>query len=120
MNNDTLSFQSFRIGFSGSDYETYHSKGYGEGCDRVGNSQDFRQKYMVGSEVYSYIKTNPKLKMELGVSGYFGQLNETALTTLNKNQYPVFGVNPFLKYAWKWIGVGAGLHAGNLIQTPSS
>lgn len=46
---------------------------------------------------------------------FLGQNTETNNADGSTSKTLLFGINPFLKFETNWLGIGGGLHAGNLI-----
>jgi len=47
----------------------------------------------------------------------FGNYSQVRQTDNAEHKTFLFGVNPYIKYDTKWIGIGGGLHLGNLEYT---
>lgn len=114
----TKSFKSIKLGYSQGEYESYHSSGRGEGCDRQSLGQDFQQQYKLIGGGYSITKEEAKNVFEYGLNGYFGQQKEYGVETGVNNEILIAGINPFVNYEMNWLGVGGGLHLGNLSNAP--
>ncbi len=112
-------YQSVKVGYSGGNFENYHDIGTGEGCDRMSNSQSFYHKYNMMGIGYSKTTEQNNTFLEYGLNGYFGSHYETGLTSTIETKDMIIGINPFIKYDIKWIGIGGGFHAGNLQYTPT-
>jgi hypothetical protein len=114
----TQKYKSIKIGFTRGEYESYHNIGQGSGCDRRSGSQDFKQEYNMLGGGYSITKVFEKEIFEYGLNGYLGQQKEFALTAGAEHENMIFGVNPYVNYDLNWLGLGAGLHLGNLFLAP--
>jgi prolipoprotein diacylglyceryltransferase len=111
-------YQSVKLGYSNGNFDTSHNIGTGQGCDRISNSQDFNQKYNMMGLGYSKTTEQNKKILEYGLNGYFGSHYETGYTSNKETKDLIIGINPFIRYEMKWIGIGGGFHAGNLRYTP--
>jgi prolipoprotein diacylglyceryltransferase len=115
-------------------YKTYHTiggglatgnytdEGYtytGEGCNVISNSQYFSQKYTAGGLGYSFTKENTQSDeiIKYGVNVFLGDYSQIRQSDNQEVSKFLFGFNPYIKYDVKWIGIGAGLHLGNLVYT---
>jgi len=96
-----------------------HDIGTGEGCDRRSLSQDFHHRYNSFGLGYSITELRNKEMLEYGVNGFFGRHYELGETSMIETDNPVVSINPYLKYDLKWIGIGGGLHFGNIRLAPS-
>ena len=114
---DQKKYKTIKFGFSEGQYNTYHSIGEGSGCDRISESQEFRQKYFMVGGGYSQTEITGFRQLEYGLNGYLGQQTEFGLKNGYEDKTFIFGVNPFVKYDMKWLGIGGGFHAGNLSYT---
>jgi len=92
-----------------------------DGCDTY-NSEYFKQKYTIGGVAFSVKNEYPEKKFitNYGINMYFGQNKEIVGSDSLETNTPIFGVNPFFRIDGKWIGIGAGFHAGNLIIPKNS
>lgn len=112
--------KSIGIGFTtgNSDNEnTYHS---GEGCESISNSTKFKHKYTLAAAGVNFKKENLTRKSEtnMGINIYGGDHAETNLTNNSKTSDVIIGINPYIKYDTRWLGIGGGIHVGNLIHIP--
>jgi len=115
---NSTSYQTIRVGYSGGNYYNYHDIGTGSGCDRQSMSQTFNQNYKLGGAGYSIVKKDSLKMFEYGLNGYIGMKTETGLTSGVKQNNPIWGINPFMRVDYKWVGAGIGLNAGKLLTTP--
>jgi prolipoprotein diacylglyceryltransferase len=106
-------------GYAQGEYINLHSIGHGEGCDRVQNTEYFNQHYNIVGTGYSKTKErlDKKETVKYGMNAYFGNHEETMLSDSSKDNTFVFGLNPYIRYDRKWVGVGGGLHIGNLLYS---
>jgi prolipoprotein diacylglyceryltransferase len=79
----------------------------------------FSQKYTTGGVGYSETRETPDTKTvtRYGVNVYFGDYKEFSYTANQQERQFIFGINPFIKYDLNWIGIGTGLHIGDLVYT---
>jgi len=117
--NEKKVYQSIKFGYSGGNFDTYHNIGTGHGCDRVSQSQDFHQKFKMMGIGYSKTTEENNKVLEYGLNGYFGSHHELAKTNRTEIDEVIFGLNPFMKYDLKWVGIGGGFHVGDLNYTPA-
>jgi prolipoprotein diacylglyceryltransferase len=89
------------------------------GCGPIVNEHYFHQKYFAVGAGYSLTREAPDInKMtRFGVNTFFGDYSQYSYSDSLQVRKFLFGINPFVKYDLKWIGVGAGLHWGNLVYT---
>jgi len=116
----STSYQTIRVGYSGGDFYNYHNIGTGTGCDRQSMSQTFNQNYKLGGAGYSFVQKDSLKLVEYGLNGYLGIKSETGLTTGNKQNNPIWGLNPFVRIDYKWVGAGIGINTGSLLLTPEN
>lgn len=114
---DKEKYQTIKFGISQGQYQTYHSIGQGSGCDRISESQEFRQKYFMAGVGYSQTEIKENTQLEYGLNGYLGQQLEYGQINNYEDKTLLFGINPYVNYDLKWIGIGGGLHIGNLSFT---
>ncbi|MCX6333389.1 MAG: prolipoprotein diacylglyceryl transferase [Bacteroidia bacterium] len=109
-------YHTFGGGFATGNYTDERTTHTGEGCSTVTNHQYFTQKYTAGGAGYSITKETPDRKkmMKYGINVFLGDFEQVRQRDQQRVNEFIFGVNPFIKYDYKWIGVGAGLHLGNL------
>ena len=91
----------------------------GEGCQGIDNYLYFTQKYVAGGGGYSITKLfeDKNKVLTYGGNAYFGNYSQTREYDSLKTTKFLFGLNPYIKYDTRWIGVGGGLHLGNLAYT---
>lgn len=119
---------------SANKYKTYHTIGAGyatgsytddrmtftgEGCDRVTNHEYFSQKYKVGGAGYSYTREEPDKQVitTFGVNAFLGDYRQLKQSNNYEDKEVLWGISPYIKYDTKWVGLGGGLHLGNLAFT---
>lgn len=106
-------------GFATGSYTDHRYNFSGSGCDRVSNEDYFSQKYTVAGAGYSYTKDDParQITTRFGaniVAGGYRQIRQSDNFESNRT---IVDINPYAKYDTKWVGIGAGLHLGNLVYT---
>jgi prolipoprotein diacylglyceryltransferase len=109
-------YKSVKIGFATGHFENSHNIGTGEGCDRVSMTEYFDQKYILlggGFETTEYNRFT-KEQLTYGIKGYLGNHQETRLSDNFKKENFLIGITPYSIYEKNWIGIGGGLHLGNL------
>lgn len=109
-------YKTLKIGLGAGDFENSYSIGQGEGCDRVSNTEYFRQQYTLGGAAFEFTEERPELKQQLryGAETMFGKHTETRLSDNQVNTTALFGVTPYLNFETNWFGIGGGVHIGNL------
>lgn len=110
-------YKTIGIGFGTGKYENLHEIGTGEGCDRISNTEYFRQEYAVVGGGFSVTREKIKETLSYGLNLYGGQHTETMLSSGKREVTTVVGVNPYVRYDTRFVGVGGGLHFGNLVYT---
>jgi prolipoprotein diacylglyceryltransferase len=115
-------------------YKTYHTIGAGyatgsytddrmtftgSGCDMVTNHEYFSQKYKAGGVGYSYTREDPdnQIITTFGANAFLGDYRQTRQSNNIEDKTFLWGVSPYVKYDTKWVGIGGGLHLGNLAFT---
>ncbi|TXK36704.1 prolipoprotein diacylglyceryl transferase [Pontibacter qinzhouensis] len=115
------SYHTVKIGYGTGDYHNSHNIGTGSGCARVSNTSYFHQEYVMGGAGYAVTKPKREGYLTFGVNAYAGTHEETDITPGTSVRAPdkniIVGVNPYVYYDTKWLGIGGGLHAGNLSYT---
>ncbi len=111
------------FGISTGSFENSLAKVVGktsDGCDQY-KTEYFKQKTTLGGGGYSVKNEYPEKKysMTYGVYAYLGQNTEVVGSTGLASKNMLYGINPYLKFETNWLGIGGGLHAGNLILTQS-
>jgi prolipoprotein diacylglyceryltransferase len=76
----------------------------------------FREKYKAGSASFSKtIVYNEYNKMTFGLNGQMGSLQETGQANLDtKRILNFYTINPFIAYDTRDVGIGGGLHIGDI------
>jgi prolipoprotein diacylglyceryltransferase len=112
-------YHSITGGMAGGHYSDKRTIYTGSGCDRITDEYYFDHKYTAGGAGYSLTKKSTDSDIEITYGGniLFGNYKQakewdsTELTSL------LIGLNPFIKYDTRWVGIGGGLHIGNMIYT---
>jgi len=99
----------------------------GCGTYNLYRTEKFKQKYTMGGASISFKTEYPEKKYStnFGINMYIGQNREYLLSknSLTNTEFlnntvtntMLMGVNPFFKIESNWVGVGAGIHVGNLL-----
>jgi prolipoprotein diacylglyceryltransferase len=109
-------FKTIKFGAVTGTLENSHNIGMGEGCDRVSQTEYFKQKYTVAAAALEFTMEQPVARTEFtyGAKLMLGSHNETRISdNLEKNTF-LFGVTPYATWESNWLGLGGGLHLGNL------
>jgi phosphatidylglycerol:prolipoprotein diacylglycerol transferase len=110
----TKKYKTIRIGFASGDYDNSYNIGKGEGCDRVSNTEYFKQKYFLAGAGLDFAYQQEKIQFNYGVNAILGNHQEIRVSDNYQTENTLFDVNPYLGLETNWIGAGGGLHAGNL------
>jgi hypothetical protein len=92
-----------------------------DGCSQY-ETNYLKQKYTLGGAGFSIKEEYPgkRLTTNYGVNMYFGQNREILELTGAEVKNPLFGINPFIKIDTRFIGIGGGIHVGNMVYTKNS
>ncbi len=125
-NDSTMVFRTKKISFgmASGNQENPFSRITGtteEGCSQS-ETNYIRQKYTMAGAAFSIKDEYPgkRLTTNYGVNVYFGQNKEILELTGAEVKNPLFGINPFIKLDTKFLGIGGGIHFGNMIYTKNS
>lgn len=114
---ETKSYDFFNLGFSsGSFYsETIFtpSGSTSGGCGPVSDFQSFKNTYWNVGIGYGKSKPITNGVFTYGGNLSFGQYTESMVDSTIQNSYTLFAISPYVRYDWKWVGLGMGLHLGN-------
>ena len=114
---ETKSFDFFNLGFSsGSFYsETIYSPSGSSsgGCGPISDFQSYKNTYWNVGVGYGKSKPITNGMLTYGGNLSFGQYTESMVDSTIQNTYTLFAISPYLRYDWKWVGLGLGLHLGN-------
>ena len=116
-----VTYHDFTAGFtSGNLYsELAYNPRQGE-CGTVYTHEDYRIEYRLAGIGYMNKIERGKRATTTGINLYGGPEREFNLTRGFSKTYMIAGINPYIDYDASWIGLGAGLHAGNLRWIPFS
>ncbi len=109
-------YHSFGVGFATGNFTDKRTIYQGSGCSMVSNDQYFSQKYTAGGIGYSFTKITPDKEkiIRYGANAIFGKYTQTRQADNQEANILLIGVNPYIKYDSRWIGIGGGLNLGNL------
>ncbi len=115
-------YKSIKIGFASGNFENSHSIGQGEGCDRVSTTEYFKQEYTLGAAALEFTEEKPERKQQFryGAKAMFGNHRETRLSDNQLTNTTLFGITPYVGFETNWLGIGGGLHIGNLTYITES
>ena len=113
------SYRTIGGGLATGNYTDAKYVNTGSGCQDINDYMYFTQKYVMGGGGYSFTKFTPDSKKIVNYGGnvYFGNYSQTRQYDSLEITKSLFGINPFIKYDSRWIGIGGGLHIGNLAYT---
>ncbi|MDP4223594.1 MAG: prolipoprotein diacylglyceryl transferase [Bacteroidota bacterium] len=103
-------------GFATGSYTDERTNFTGSGCDMVSNTEYFTQKYTAGGGNYIYTLENPEKETitRFGAGVALGNYRQTRFSTGIMSKFFLFDFHPYVKYDTRWIGIGGGLHMGNI------
>lgn len=109
-------YKSIKIGMATGDFENSLNIGRGSGCDRVSNTEYFKQKYTVGAASFGITEENltQQRQTNYGINAMFGKHNEVRISDGYEKNETLLDLNPYINWDSNWIGIGGGLHMGNL------
>jgi prolipoprotein diacylglyceryltransferase len=109
-------YKSIKIGFASGNFRNSHEIGQGEGCDRVGNTEYFKQQYTLGAVALEFTEDYPEAKQQFryGAKAMFGNHRETRLSDSFVKNTALLGLTPYVGFETNWLGLGGGLNVGNL------
>jgi len=90
-------YKSIKIGYASGNFEKSHNVGQGEGCDRVSNTEYFKQEYKLGAAAFEFTTEKPeeKLQYSYGVKAMFGNHTETRLSDNHVSDNTIYGITPY-------------------------
>jgi prolipoprotein diacylglyceryltransferase len=103
-----------------------HSSCNGSTYYATGNPKMMKYNSSLGAGSISQTKCLSKYKrFQYGLNIYFGNIGENGIDTVFHDSYRTFGLQPYLTYSGRWIGIGGGFHLGelqfaNLVTKPNS
>lgn len=111
-----------RIDFGGSFGDFLNEVRYNPQTNDCGGTsythEYFKNTYSIGGVGYSQITEKGNNRNTFGVNVHLGNITSTNLTTNEKKSQFTYGVNPYFKYDWNWVGLGVGLQVGSLHRNP--
>jgi phosphatidylglycerol:prolipoprotein diacylglycerol transferase len=109
-------FKSLSIGYGSGNLVNSHTVHYGEGCDRVSNTEYFNHDYQLIGYGFSRSMVIPAIhqRINLNINALTGKHIETRISDNKKNINYLLGVSPFVSIDRRWVGVGIGLNWGRL------
>lgn len=112
---DVKSYKRIDAGSSfGEYYNTARYNPQAGDCGTTYSSADYKQVYRLAGAGYSVIKQKEKSLTTIGVNLFGGTNKEYNFQSQIEKTDLLAGVNPYIKHDVRWIGVGAGLHIGNI------
>jgi prolipoprotein diacylglyceryltransferase len=87
-------------------------------CGTTYTQEDYNYLYWLIGGGFSNIKTDKNSITAMGINVYGGTLEEKNLNKQWEKTDFLFALNPYIKYDLKWIGLGAGVHLGNIRWVP--
>lgn len=117
--NKKKSYHTIGGGLATGSYSDAKKVHTGSGCQEIDDYMYFSQKYIAGGGGYSYTKIRPDKSdiLTIGGSVFAGNYKEKRQYDSLVIKKALFGINPYIKYDRRWIGIGGGLHIGNLAYT---
>lgn len=109
-------YKSLKFGIATGNFENSHNIGTGEGCDRVSQTEYFKQKYTVAAAALEFTEEQPidRTKFAYGAKLMLGSHNEIRISDNREKNTFLMGVTPYASWESNWLGLGGGLHLGNL------
>ncbi len=117
---DVKTYKRIDFGISAGNYlsEVAYNPVEGE-CGTTYTHEQYKHELRMAGAGISKVKTDKKLTSTMGINLFGGVNRENNLTNPAEESFFLFGVDPYIKYDWKWFGVGAGLYVGNLRWAPA-
>ncbi|HSF56317.1 MAG TPA: hypothetical protein VLA71_21345, partial [Algoriphagus sp.] len=113
----TKSFDFFNLGYSSGTFysETIYSPSgtNSGGCGPSSDFQSYKNTYWNAGIGYGKSKPITNGVFTYGANLSFGQYTESMVDSTIQNTYTLFAISPFIRYDWRWVGLGLGLHLGN-------
>lgn len=112
-------YHTIGVGYATGNYTDNRTNYTGRGCDMISNTEYFSQRYNALGGGYSFTREDPNSLAitKYGVNILFGSYEQIRQSDNLKNKYSLWEINPYIKYDTRWIGIGGGLHLGNLYYT---
>lgn len=89
-------------------------------CGTTYSTEAYEYVYRVLGGGYSTVNQENKLTTSKGINLWGGLNKEINISNSDEKTRFLFGVNPFIKYDFRWFGIGFGAHAGNLRWVPQA
>jgi phosphatidylglycerol:prolipoprotein diacylglycerol transferase len=117
--NQVKSFNKIDVGASlGTYYNSLKYNPQAALCGTTYTSEDYKYVYRMGGAGFSNITKKGKSTTTIGLNLFGGINNEKDIgNQLEKTNF-LFGINPYIKYDFNWVGMGAGVYLGNLKWVP--
>ncbi len=74
-------------------------------CGTAYTRDDYKQVYRMVGAGFSQITEKHKQISTYGINVYAGPNNENNLSFNRENSFFLFGINPYMKYDWNWVGM---------------
>lgn len=87
-------------------------------CGTYYTEDDYQHIYRIGGAGFSKTMNDEKSSTTLGVNVFGGVNNESSLSWVRERNDFLWGINPYIRYDLRWIGLGAGVQMGNLRWVP--
>jgi phosphatidylglycerol:prolipoprotein diacylglycerol transferase len=111
-------YYTIKMGSSfGNFYNTIHYNPHESCLGTVYDEQIFKHKFLMGGIGISRSQVKGFNSLSYGLNLYSGLHRENKLDELPVNEFQIFGVNPFFRTDTRWIGIGIGVHIGELNLT---
>lgn len=109
-------YKTLKFGMATGDFENSHTIGHGTGCDRVNNTEYFRQEYTLAGVALEITEEIPATKTikSYGLKTVVGHHLETRISDGYDKSTVLADFNPYGVFEKNWLGIGAGLHLGSL------
>ena len=111
-----------RLDFAASFGNFYSTTSYNprEGeCGTVYTHDDYQHIYRIGGAGFSKTKVEGTSATTLGVNVFGGVNNENSLSWGWERNDFLWGVNPYIRYDLRWVGLGLGAQMGNIRWVPA-
>jgi len=118
--NDVKSFK--RLDFATSFGNFYSTTSYNphEGeCGTIYSHEDYQHIYRIGGAGFSKTMNDEKSVTTLGINVFGGMNDESSLSWVRERNDFLWGINPYVRYDLRWIGLGVGAQVGNIRWVPA-
>jgi phosphatidylglycerol:prolipoprotein diacylglycerol transferase len=117
--NQVTSYKRIDAGSSLGEYFNTLSYNPQQGeCGTTYTHEDYKYVYRTAGAGFSFIRKMGESLVTTGINLYGGSNKEINLSKNLEKTYFLFGVNPYIKYDLNWVGMGVGVHLGNLRWIP--